>query len=136
MVFVQPSHVQLSQPQQERRHISIVSKLHTTTLSAHTLCKCMEFYNFLCTLKKPTKLDGNDTTTISHHPYILCHFAKNALCLLLVVCIGGLWKAVGWVVLGVECMLMCRGVSYVVGGCNIVAILSTADMVCLECRNC
>ena len=28
------------------------------------------------------------------------------------------------------------GVSYVVGGCNVVAILSMADMVCLECRNC
>ena len=41
-----------------------------------------------------------------------------ALCLL-VVCIGGLWKAVGRVVLGVECMLMCMG-SYVVGGCNVV----------------
>ena len=58
--------------------------------------------------QKPTKLDRNDTTTISHHPYILCHFANYALCLL-VVCIGGLWKAVGWVVLGVECMLMCMG---------------------------
>ena len=23
--------------------------------------------------KKPTKLDGNDTTTLSHHLYILCH---------------------------------------------------------------
>ena len=63
-------------------------------------------------------------------------FAKYALCLLLVVCTGELWKAVGWVVLGVECMLMCRGVCYVVGGCNVVAILSMADMVCLECRNC
>ena len=31
-----------------------------------------------------------------------------ALCLL-VVCRGGLWKAVGWVVLGVEWMLMCMG---------------------------
>ena len=30
------------------------------------------------------------------------------LCLL-VVFIGGLWKAVEWVVLGVECMLMCMG---------------------------
>ena len=28
------------------------------------------------------------------------------------------------------------GVSYVVGSCNVVAILSMADMVCLECRNC
>ena len=45
----------------------------------------------------------NDTTTLSHHPYILCHFAtthKYGLCLL-VVCREGLWKAVGWVVVGV-----------------------------------
>ena len=28
--------------------------------------------------QKPTKLDGNDTTTISHHPYIVCHFANYA----------------------------------------------------------
>ena len=34
------------------------------------------------------------------------------------------------------CMLMSWGVSYVVGGCNVVAILSMADMACLECRNC
>ena len=27
---------------------------------------------------KPTKLDGNDTTILSHHPYILCHFANYA----------------------------------------------------------
>ena len=33
--------------------------------------------------KKPTELDGNDTTTLSHHPYILCLFAAaytNMLC--------------------------------------------------------
>jgi len=37
--------------------------------------------------KKPTKLDGNDTTTLSHHPYVLCHFAAantNMLCVLAV----------------------------------------------------
>ena len=37
------------------------------------------------TLKKPTKLDGNDTTTLSRHPYILCHFAAaytNMRCVL------------------------------------------------------
>ena len=28
--------------------------------------------------QKPTKLDGNDTTTLPHHPYILCHFANYA----------------------------------------------------------
>ena len=57
---------------------------------------------------KANQSNGNDTTILSHHPYILCHFASYALCLL-VVCIGGLWKAVGWVVLGVDCMLICMG---------------------------
>ena len=53
---------------------------------------------------EPSKtIDGNDTTILSHHPYVLCHFANYALCLL-VVCIGGLLKAVGGVGLGVECM--------------------------------
>ena len=28
--------------------------------------------------QKPTKLDGNDTTTSTHHPYILCDFANYA----------------------------------------------------------
>jgi len=28
--------------------------------------------------QKPTKLDGNDTTTSTHHLYILCHFADYA----------------------------------------------------------
>ena len=59
--------------------------------------------------QKPTKLDGNDTTTLSHHPYILCRFATactNMIC--------GAWR-----------------VSYVVGSCNVVAILSMAD--CLDC---
>ena len=32
--------------------------------------------------------DGNDTTTHLHHPYIFCHFANYALCLL-----------VGWIVI-------------------------------------
>ena len=33
--------------------------------------------------QKSTKPDGNDTTTLSHHPYFLCHFATtytNMLC--------------------------------------------------------
>ena len=30
--------------------------------------------------QKPAKEDGNDTTTLSHHPYILCHFANYGLC--------------------------------------------------------
>ena len=29
-------------------------------------------------------IDVNDITTLSHHPYILCHFANYALCLLCV----------------------------------------------------
>ena len=44
--------------------------------------------------KKQAKQDRNDTTTLSHHSYILCHFANYVSCLL-VVCTGGLWKAVG-----------------------------------------
>ena len=47
---------------------------------------------------KPTEQDGNNTTTHTHHPYILCHFANYVLCLL-VVCIGGLRKVVGRVLL-------------------------------------
>ena len=35
--------------------------------------KCMQGWN----PKKPTKLDGNDTTTLSHHPYILCHCVRQ-----------------------------------------------------------
>ena len=34
--------------------------------------------------QKPTKLDENDT----QHPYILCHFANYALCLLFVCKVG------------------------------------------------
>ena len=29
-------------------------------------------------MEKPTKLDRNDITTLSHHLYILCHFANYA----------------------------------------------------------
>ena len=32
----------------------------------------------------PQKLDGNDTTMILHHSYILCHSSNYALCLLVV----------------------------------------------------
>ena len=67
--------------------------------------KCMYGWN----PQKPAKQDGNDTTTHSHHPYILYHFANYGLCLL-VMCIGGLWEAVGRVLLVVECMLMCMGI--------------------------
>ena len=70
-------------------------------------------------------------TAHATHSYILCHFANNALCLL-VVRIAGLWKAVGRVLLGVQCMFMCVESVYVVGRC----ILSMAGRVCLVCRNC
>ena len=54
------------------------------------------------------------------------------MCLcLLVVCIGGLWKAVGWVELGVECGWE---VSYVVGGCNVYSFYTEHGR--YECRNC
>ena len=42
----------------------------------------------------------------------------------------------GWVVLHgcvVHLYVCAWGVSYVVGGCNVVAILNMADMVCLNC---
>ena len=48
--------------------------------------------------QKPTKLDGNDTTTPSHHPYILCHLPPLTQVRFVFVCREGLWKAVGWVV--------------------------------------
>ena len=68
---------------------------------------------------KPAEQDGNDTTTHSHYPYILCHFANYVLCLL-VVCIAGLWKVVGRVLLCVV-HIDVHGVCCVVGGCNVVA---------------
>ena len=87
------------------------------------------------TLKKPTKLDGNDTTTLSHHPYILCHFAAtytNMVCVL-VVC-RGLWKAVLWVVLGVYVDVHGEWVMlWVASMYNVLAVLSMADMDCLAC---
>ena len=36
---------------------------------------------------KPTKLDRNDTTTLSHHPYILRHFATTCINMLLLLII-------------------------------------------------
>ena len=43
--------------------------------------------------------------------------ANCALCLLVNVCIGGLWKAMGCVVLHVDLHGECM--SYAVGGCNV-----------------
>ena len=34
----------------------------------------MKYSTYMYT-QKPAKQDGNDTTTLSHHLYILCHFA-------------------------------------------------------------
>jgi len=48
----------------------------------------------------------NDTTTLSHHPYILCHFATTYTNMVCVCCVW-LWKAVGSVVVGVYCIFMC-----------------------------
>ena len=59
--------------------------------------KCMKGWD-------PHKLDGNDTTTLSLHPYtiLLCHLAAAYTdMLVLVLCIGGLLKTVDWVVLSV-----------------------------------
>ena len=87
--------------------------------------KCMQGWN----PKILTKLDGNDTTTLSHHHYFLCHFATtytNMLCVL-VRCVHRVvevWWSACW---------CAWGVGYVVGGCNILAVLSMADMVCLAC---
>ena len=37
--------------------------------------------------QKPTKLDRNDTTTLTRHPYILCHFAVTQVCFVFVSCV-------------------------------------------------
>ena len=29
---------------------------------------------------EPSRIDGNDTTTLLHHPYIMCHFANYLVC--------------------------------------------------------
>ena len=36
---------------------------------------------------KPTKLDGNESTTYLHHPYTLCHFANLHKYVLFVSCV-------------------------------------------------
>ena len=80
------------------------------------------------TLKKPTNLDGNNTSTVSPHPYILCQFAATytyQTCFVFVSCaqrvVEGKWDGQWWVCSACWCAW---GVSYVVGGCNVVAILS------------
>ena len=76
---------------------------------------------------KPAKLDGNDTTTFSHHPDILFHFVNYAFCLLCATVHRSIVEGSG---VGSAACRCAWGVSYVVGGCN---ILSMADMVCLVC---
>ena len=69
--------------------------------------------------QKPTKLDETDTTIL--HPYILCHFAKYALCLF--VRIGGLWKA------------MLHGCVVHVDVHGEVTLWVATDVVCLVCKS-
>ena len=64
--------------------------------------------------QKPTKLD---TTLLLHHPYILCHFANNALCFLFAVM--GLRVVEGSGVGGTAWVMCWR--SHVVGGWNLIA---------------
>ena len=86
--------------------------------------------------KKPTELDGDDTTTLSYHPYILCLFAATYINMLcgFVSCVQRVVEGsvVGsavvhvdvhedWVMLWVAAMY------------NVLAILSMADTVCLAC---
>ena len=90
-------------------------------------------------LKNQPNLYGNITTTLSHHPYILCMFATsytNMICVLpIVVSREGLVVRIVSGVCSGGCVVHFDAwrVSYVVGCCNVVAILSMADMVCLDC---
>ena len=74
----------------------------------------------------------NTFTRSLHLVPFSCHLHKYALCLL-VVCREVLWKAVGSVVVGVHVDVHGKCMGYVVGGCNVVAILSMPDMICLAC---
>jgi len=72
------------------------------------------------------------------HPYILCHFAATytniSTCFVFVSFVqkrvvegcGVCWS-------GCVCMLMCMVSKLCCGGCNVVAILSMADVVRLAC---
>ena len=68
----------------------------------------------------------NDTTTLSHHPYILCHFAMLSVCCVQRRVVEGSGIGSGGCVVHFD-------VNYVVGCCIVVAILSMAEMVCLDC---
>jgi len=65
----------------------------------------------------------NDTTTLSHHPYILCHFAATYkyACYVFVSCVQrrvveGSWVGSGGCVVHFDV----HGMSYVVGCCDVV----------------
>ena len=78
----------------------------------------------------------NDTTILSHYHYILCHFAAT---LLFVSCVQrrvveGSGVSSGGCVVHFD--VHAWGVSYVVGGCNVVAALRMADMVYAETMEC
>ena len=81
---------------------------------------------------KPAKLDGNDTTTLSHHSDILFHFVNYAFCLLCATVHRSIVEGSGVGSAGCEVHVDVHGewVMLHVGGCN---ILSMADMVCLVC---
>ena len=84
------------------------------------------------TLKNHCKQDGNAQQL--HIIPTSCAILPIATTLcLLVVCAYRRVLEGSWGGEGVECMLMCMESGYVVGGCNVVAILSMADMVCLVC---
>ena len=81
------------------------------------------------------KLDGNDTTTLSHNPYILCHFAAYTnMCCVFVSCVQRVVEAVWWVVLEVYVDVHREWVILLVAAnCNVLGILSLVGMVCLAC---
>ena len=74
-------------------------------------------------------------TYTSHHPYILCHFANYALCLLFVV-IEEFWKAVGWVVMHEQVVHVDVHGEVMLWVAATELLLSMADVVCLGCRSC
>ena len=76
------------------------------------------------------KHNGNDTQQFHTTPT-----SCAILPCVIVVCIGGLLKAVNWVVLDVYCMLMCMESEMLVAATECYCI-SMADMVCFVCGSC
>ena len=64
-----------------------------------------------------------------HHPYTSCQLCL-VLCYLCIY-VAGLWKAVGWVVLVCSACWCAWRVSYVVGGCKLIA--TEHGRCCLSC---